>query len=392
MNIKIFKFLIKPKMPHCSWFTKVLCCALLITLSACEQPNQLENTLKDVSTNSELEGRLVLQNSTLEQSDNEGNKLWKLQAKRAIYNDNQEIATLEDLKGHLFRDGEIVLQVTGKKGEILEEGQKIFLRENIVATDPRNGAVIRGDEIEWIPAEDTLVIKNKITGEHPQIRTSAQEGRYLTDKQRLELKGEVTATTKEPPLQLKTEQLLWEIEQKKVNGTEKIQIDRYEKNTITDRVVAERWDVNLATKIATLTNNVELKSLAPRLQIATNSAIWNAQLRTVSSDKPVQIVHNEEKITLTANAGFVDLKEEVVRLQGGVKGLSLSNQGNLYADKLTWEVPTQIVRAKGNVIYRQVDPPFNLKGVEAVGRLQDESIVVNGGGTGGRVVTEIIPE
>jgi hypothetical protein len=39
-----------------------------------------------------------------------------------------------------------------------------------------------------------------------------------------------------------------------------------------------------------------------------------------------------------------------------------------------------------------VNPPFNVTGPTAVGKLQDQSIVVSGGGTGGsRVVTEIIP-
>ena len=364
---------------------------LLLSLTACQQNNQLEETLKDVSASSEIEGSLVLKNATLEQSDNEGNTLWEIQAKEAIYSDDKETAKLKELKGHLFRDGEIVLQVTANQGEILEDGQKILLRENIVATDPRNKAVIRGEEVEWIPEEDVLIVNKEMTGDHPQLRTSADKGKYFTGEERLELRGQIVATTKEPPLQIKTEYLSWEIAQKKVSGNQKIQIDRYEKNTVTDRVVGDRSEVNLATNIAILENNIELKSLKPRLQIATNFAIWNTQKRTVQSPKPVQIVHPEEKITLTANEGIADLEKETVELKGGVRGLSLTNKGDLYGDQLNWDITTQIVTAQGNVIYRQADPQFNLTGETAVGRLQDQSIVVNRGNNGKQVVTEIIP-
>ena len=364
---------------------------MLLSLTACQQNNQLEETLKDVSASSEIEGSLVLKNATLEQSDNEGNTLWEIEAKEAIYSDDKETAKLKELKGHLFRDGEIVLQVTANHGEILEDGQKILLRENIVATDPRNKAVIRGEEVEWIPQEDVLIVNKEMTGDHPQLRASADKGKYFTGEERLELKGKIVATTQEPPLQMKTEYLSWEIAQKKVSGNQKMQIDRYDKNTVTDRVLGDKSEVNLATNIAVLENNVEIKSLKPRLQIATNLAIWNTQKRTVQSPKPVQIVHPEEKITLTANEGIADLEKETVELKGGVRGLSLTNKGDLYGDQLNWDITTQIVTAQGNVIYRQADPQFNLTGETAVGRLQDQSIVVNRGSSGKQVVTEIIP-
>jgi hypothetical protein len=57
---------------------------------------------------------------------------------------------------------------------------------------------------------------------------------------------------------------------------------------------------------------------------------------------------------------------------------------------MMWEIPTQKLQASGNVIYQQVNPPFNTTGPTAVGRLQDQSIVVTGS-AGTRVVTEIIP-
>jgi lipopolysaccharide assembly outer membrane protein LptD (OstA) len=54
---------------------------------------------------------------------------------------------------------------------------------------------------------------------------------------------------------------------------------------------------------------------------------------------------------------------------------------------MNWNVDTQTVVAEGQVNYRQVDPSINLNGSRAVGRLDDQTIVVDGG----RVVTEIVP-
>lgn len=44
------------------------------------------------------------------------------------------------------------------------------------------------------------------------------------------------------------------------------------------------------------------------------------------------------------------------------------------------------------MLYRQLDPAFAFTGEKASGNLQAETIVVTGGSSGNKVVTEIIPE
>jgi lipopolysaccharide export system protein LptA len=98
--------------------------------------------------------------------------------------------------GDLFQDGKVVLQVSADSGEIEEDGQKVFLKGQITATDTRNGAVLRGDELEWRPKEDLLVVRNNLKGNHPQLQATAKEGRYFTRKQQVELLGQVAAYQK----------------------------------------------------------------------------------------------------------------------------------------------------------------------------------------------------
>lgn len=360
-------------------------------LSACNSKTQTEKKIKKDTSSTAIEGTLVFNNVTLEQADEKGRPLWKVKAKQAIYTKDKKLGRIDNPTGDLYQDGQIVLKASADSGEILENGQIVFLKGKITATDTRNGAVFNGDELEWRPKEDLLVVRNNLKGSHPQLQATGKEGRYFSRKQQLELIGQVSAISKDPDLQMKTEHLFWQIKEKQVNGDKRIQIERYKDKIVTDRVEADKSEVNLQTKIAILKQNVQVTSVEPPVLMSTNSAVWNINARTVVSDQPVKIVHQKEEVVMTANQGQVDLEKKVANLTGGVQGVGSRNQAKLYSNQLTWDIPTQNVQASGNVIYQQINPPFNLKGATAVGKLQDQSIVVNSGGSGNRVVTEIIP-
>ena len=367
------------------------CLFTFALLSGCNSQSQTEKKLKKDTAATEIEGSLVFNNVTLDQADEKGRPLWKVKAKRATYSKDKKTAQIEQPTGDLFQDGKVVLQVSANSGEaqIRQTGNKIFLKGQIKATDTRNGAIFRGDELEWSPKEDLLVVRNNLKGEHPQLQATAKEGRYFTRKEQVELLGQVDAIAKDPDLLMKTEHLFWKIKEQQANSDKRIQIERYKAKTVTDRVEADQSQVNLKTKIATLKQNVQLTSIEPPLLMSSNSAIWNSNARTVVLDQPVKIVHQKENVVVTGNQGQVDMERKVATLTGGVQAIG-SRQQELYATQMTWEMPNQNIQASGNVIYKQVNPPFNVTGPTAVGKLQDQSIVVSGG-TGNRVVTEIIP-
>jgi len=365
---------------------------LLLTIAACkkETPQKIQ-TQPEPETETEInnESRLIFENATLEQANAQGQTLWQIAAEKAVYSKNKKTAHLENLTGNIFQDGELVLQIKAKIGEINRDGEEVFLKEEIMATDPRNGAVLTGDEVEWRPEENVLIMRENITGSHQKLAASATEGRYYSKEERLELIGNIVATVFEPKVQLKTEHLIWEIQPEKVIADRPLNIVRYkEDNTISDQVLAEKGEVYLAGTRAILKQNVELKSLDPAVQIATNLLIWNYGSRLVNADEPVQIVDQEAQLTVTGNKGKLDLEKQIAHLSAGVKGISTKNQAKLYSDELIWNMNTQIVEAVGNVIYSQVDPQLNLTGVKAVGKLQDNSVVVTGNNTK-RVITVI---
>ncbi len=366
-------------------------------VSSCNTEKRTEKKLqKDTSSVTDFEGSLVFQNVTLDQADEQGRPLWKVKAKQAVYTKDKKAARIQNPSGDLFQDGKMVMQITADSGEVQEDGKKIFLKGQIVATDPRNGAVLKGNELEWRPKEDLLIVRQNLVGTHQNMVATAKEGRYFSRSQHMELLGQIVATSKDPAVQMRTEHLVWQIPQQMVVGDRRIQIDRYTGNRVTEQAAGDSGQVNLKTKIATLTKNVQMTSLDPPVQIAGNSVTWDLDTQMVTSDQPVKVVHQQQQVTLTGNRGQVDLKGKVARLVGGVQGVGSRNKSQLYANQVTWNIPTEEFDAQGNVIYhQQVDPPLHLTGSRAVGKFQGQTVVVTGGGgaNGGssRVVTEIIP-
>ncbi|MGJ3245478.1 MAG: LPS export ABC transporter periplasmic protein LptC [Elainellaceae cyanobacterium] len=331
---------------------------------------------------------LTFNNITLEQSDEEGQTLWKIDSKQATYSQNRQFAELERPKGDFFRDGEPAISFEAERGEVREGGEQLFLRGSVVATDLDSGAVLKGDEVEWLPAENVVVVRNNVTGTHPEFNLSADEAKAFIDEQRIELTGNIVATTGNQDTRLEGQHLIWRIDQEKVISDRPFQVQRLQNRRPTDQASADQAEFNLATKTATLQQNGLIISQEPPLRVTGDSLVWDMDDQTVVANQPVTIVHRAQQTTITANRGRGNLATEVFNFIGNVRAIAQRNQSQLTSDRLTWNVATQNLEAEGNVTYQQVDPVLNLRGGRAVGKLEDQTIVVSGG----RVVTEIVPE
>ena len=339
-----------------------------------------------------LESYLKLNKATLEQTDAKGQTLWKIQVEDAIYTPDRKNADLTGIKGNLFTDGKIVLKVSADKGEIQKDGEIVILRQNIIAVDPRNKAVIRSNEAEWRPKESLLVIRKDFKGSHPQLQVTAKEGQYETRRQRVDLSGNIVGVSAQKRLQLKTEHLFWLIAESKILSDQLMKVSRFEDKLITDQVVTKQAELQLNTKLLQIRESVDFKSLKPPLQIAGTLINWYYEKRLVDSSQPLKIVDYEKQITITGNQGKVDLNQNMAWMTGGAQGISKQNQAKLFANNLAWNMANQTLEAFGNVIYQQSkSPKFNLTGERAIGILQNNSVVVTSDKQD-RVVTEIYPE
>lgn len=364
---------------------------LLIGLFSCGNPAATNKTNTGDLSKQDNTSKLTFFGVALEQFDEQGKPIWKVKAKQAKYTKEKEIGEAQNPDGELYQDGKVVYTIKAETADIKQDGKQLFLKGKIIATDPRNGTVLQGNELEWRPQEDLLIVRNQLNGTHKQLKATAQEARVKTREQRIEFSGKVVAISADPQLQMRTEHLIWQIKAEKLISDRPIQIDRYQDNKITDRGQGNAAEVNLKTKIATLQPNAQLELLDPPIQITSNSMTWNINQEIVKTNSPVRVFYQAENVTVTGNQAQMKISQKTVDLTGNVNAVGQKKQ-SLKSDQLTWDIDQKLLKAQGNVVYRQVEPPLNFQGTTAVGNLQTENIVVKGGGSGNRVVTKITPQ
>ena len=343
----------------------------------------------------ELEAGLTLRDVVLEQQDDDGDLLWRVNADEVTYSPDQESANLVRVEGELFQDGELLYRVKSDRGVIRENGQVIFLEQNIVANGIQNQMVIKGETLEWRPEEDVMVVRENLTGSHPQVRAQAGEARVYNREQRMEFKEEVIASTvvpnpeTDPWFKLQADTLEWRWALEEIGSDQSLRIERLQDNRVTELLTGQEGLFELAENRATVTNDVDVLLTEIPLIAESDEAIWNINEETIQVDRPVRIVNQEEKVTLTAQRGQIDTSEQIVYLTQDVVVEAAENESRMTANRLAWNLNDQTVLAEGAVNYQQQrDPQVTLSGPRARGRIEEQTIVVDGG----RVVTEIVPD
>ena len=374
-----------------NWYYLPLTLVLILSLVACGRKSPTGSNQNNRDSAADSDSNLTFFDVSLEQADEVGRPLWKVRAKRAKYTKEKKIGQAENPYGELYQDGKVIYQIKGNQADIEQDGKRLFLKGKIFATDPNNGVVLQGNELEWRPQENLLILRNKFNSAHKQLQASAEEARVKTREQVIDFFGKVVTNSTDPQLQMQTEHLIWQIKQEKLIGDRPLQFVRYKNKQITDRGKGNSGEVNLKTKIATITKNAQVELLDPPVQILSDSITWNMTTENVKTNAPVRIFQRTDKLTVTGNQAEMKIPQKTVYLTGNVNAIGQRRQ-SLKSQTLTWYLDKKLLEAQGNVVYRRVDPPLTFNGATAVGNIQTENILVSGGKSGDRVVTEIIPQ
>ena len=354
-------------------------------------PEREDGTQTQSQPEEEFDNSLTLDDVTLEQANEEGELLWRVESQQASYSKDNRIAQVTQPVGELYREGKLLYKVEADLGEVYQDSKRIVLRNNIVATDMDRGLVLRGNFLEWIVDQEILVVRNGVTGEHERLNFVASEVQAFNQEKRIEFWNRVKVNLKDPVVQFRTDHVIWEWEKEKLIADRRIEVDAFTEETVTDRGVAGEAVIDLNAQLADLKKNVQIALSEPPLQVASNQIRWHYEGEKIESPQPITIVHRDEQVTVTANQGWGDLKAEQFDLVGNVVGIGQKRQAQLNTDRLTWSVSEQQFQAQGNVVYRQIEPPLSLMGDRAVGEFTNDTIVVTGGENGDRVVTEFVP-
>ncbi|MGK7889953.1 MAG: LPS export ABC transporter periplasmic protein LptC [Leptolyngbyaceae cyanobacterium] len=373
------------------WLYPIILGGIVTGLVACGG-NEVVQEATDADEQAELTSDLVFNNVTLEQSDDQGLLLWRMIADRATYSQDRRDAVIEMPSGEIFQaDGpadQAAFSVEAQEGEVRQNGERLFLRGDVVVTDEETGAVIRGNEMRWVPDDNTIVLRGNVRANHPEFKMTAQRVIVSVDEDLVEIQGNVKAETTDGSLLFNGESVNWFLAEERFESDRPVRFQQRDGETIIGRAQGNQVTYDIATQIATLTDDAIVVAQDPPIRISGNALEWDKNKNTVAASERVTVFHRVENVTLVADEGLGTLDDQVFVMTGNVVVTATQNQARLRSDELTWTVSSQRVVAEGNVVYRQADPIFNLRGPRAVGRLEDETIVVSGG----RVVTEVIPD
>ncbi len=337
-----------------------------------------------------IEAKLELDNLSFEQVDKQGKLLWKVRAQHGVYTPDRKRANVTKLAGDLYQDGKVIMHITANTGEVEQAGEKVILRGDVVTKETRNQLVVSGQEVEWQPKLDLLTIR-RVRANQPKLQVNANEGKYLSRTQQLDLTGKISAFSPDPQLAMQTEHLTWLVKDQKIIGDRPTQMQRYHGNRITERATANSFSSTLDRQIVNLQRQVQLNATNPLIQVNGESFAWDLRRELVTADRPLKIVHPQEGVTFTANAGDLDLKGSIATLTGNATGIAQRNQAKLRSDRLIWQIASQQLVGTGNVVYQQTAPTITFTGSRGVGKLQDRSIVISSDGKR-RVRTDFIPQ
>jgi lipopolysaccharide export system protein LptC len=363
---------------------------LLWLTSACSSPPEqaARKLAKDVKQVQDFDNSLTFNAVTLEESNADGQLWWRVKAKQVSYSRDKRIARIAEPAGELYENGKVILKVSAKSGEFIQKDRKFFLRDEIKAVDLRNDLTVYGNELEWQPRNNLMLVRDNVSGDHKQLKIYAKRGKYNTKERRLVLEDAVTAVTPNQDLFMKTEKLVWLLDQQTLTSDRPVQVDRFQDKVAVAKATGNKGMSNLKAKTVTLNENAQINFLKPELQVASNSLTWMPEAQIVESKEPVTIIDPVQKVRVRGNQGKMNLQTSTAVLTGSVQGVSERRQSQLNSDVLVWNFSTQQFTAEGNVAYRQDSkPPLNLTGPRAKGELQGQTVVISGG----RVETQFIP-
>jgi LPS export ABC transporter protein LptC len=369
------------------------------------------------------ENQLNIDNFSLEQSNAQGKLWWKMKASKAAYTIDRKVAKVQNLAGELYQDGQVIMKLTAQTANVIQDGEKILLRGDVTTTDIRNQLVVVSQELEWQPNQDLLTISKGVRANHPQAQMTADRGTYISRQQQLELFDNIIAVAPAENVRLQTSYLRWEINTANINGNQPVRIDRFKEGQQIEQINADRISYNIDKQVAKLGGAAKVKfnsieqgmkveassavweiqpsivllqdkirfdGTKPVLRVTANSARWNTKQQLITASNALEIFDQAEQATFSANSGSLDLAKNLATLTGNARGFSTRNQAKIQAEKITWDINTQQITGKGQIRYQQTNPTLKVRGAEALGKLQDQSVVVTGNGKD-LVETQVVP-
>jgi LPS export ABC transporter protein LptC len=327
-----------------------------------------------------------LSNVTLTEYDAKGKQIWEVKAVRAEYNQVTHATDISQVTGKFFRDGKLIMQVTGDKGAVNQANRVITIQGRAKAIALQEKVVVTSEKLSWQSDLDLLTATEKVKVEKPDRKITIT-GKALKAKPSInefKVEQDVIAISAEPPLKLIGSTLIWDANKDLVTSPFPFGVIQTKSDF---RVRAEKGVWAIAPSTIALEGAVRAKAPKLDLQVDTTKLTWQITKQLVELPNALKGTSQGRKVEVLADKGTIDLAKAIVSIEGNVRANSQKNQAEINANQAEWKMKEELITALGDVKYRQAEKNVLVVGNKAIMRLQDQTVNVLG--TGNDVVTNI---
>lgn len=339
------------------------------------------NDLATVDSQEEIAAELTLQSVTLEQPDEDGTLLWRLKAESVNYVPDTQRAELKMLRGEFFQAGEAIYTVEANEGEVLQNGNTLFLRGDLVAKGTENELTLEGEKLKWLPKKDLLVM-GEFDDEDDFTPKGSERSTSSNDVEKAD--SDQLASTQSESIQSNTIQL------DAIEPGDRLTSQDFDSAPVTGfnpqiKTVAQLVKVNNKEDRVELTGGVLAQSKeAPWLLFESDTLFWFTEREQIEAEQPLKVEQFEsdayQTVTdrLVGQTGQVDLSANVVTIDNGVRLDALAQPLTIQSEQAVWNVEDETVALDQPVEIVQPERQVNATANQASVDLAAEVVTLTG--------------
>lgn len=119
----------------------------------------------------------------------EGVKTWELFAEEGYYDNNNEVAILNDIVGNFYKDNKVVASFESARGTYNQVKNEIILYENSLIAY-KDGSNVSADNISWAGKDSDITAKGNVRLEMPsKVIVYSEKAKLNSDFDKLEVMG-----------------------------------------------------------------------------------------------------------------------------------------------------------------------------------------------------------
>lgn len=331
-----------------------------------------------------------LHQAIFKRTDPAGQLLWQLRAEEVEV--AGEVVQLKQIQGTFYHKQEPIYSLQAPHGQVHQYSHFIQLQGPIVVKNVRDRTTLRSQRIQWHPKTGQLMAQQQVLLQHPHFEMKGQRFQASTQTRQSRLSGAVTVTWLNRNLQLQAQEINWLPRQKTLSAHSMIPARVTVQPSADQPLTSNKWQHVQAQRVNWLLPSqqlvfdeaVEIRSSESKMHIKSPRLVMSLTEDKWHSPRGLHVQY--QGISAQAKQGRLEASQ-TLHLQDQVQVQGLPQQAQLRAQTLTWNMTTQKVQARGQLVYQQLQPWMRMTGTKAAGNLREQTLEVEGG----EAVVEIVP-